>query len=127
MSATSQRNFNGTTLSLGSAAQGQIISMQIEQGGAVIDVYQPGDVVRLMELGIPTAKISVGLRGIAGTNAPVLGAVGAPTITLGNTATLTIPGANWQTMSVSYSGKEDGAWEGSASYSPCPTGDVAGA
>ncbi len=127
MTATAQRNFNGTTFSLGSASQGAIISMQIELGGAVIDVYSPGDLLRLMELGVPTASISIGLRGISQTNVPAQGAVGAPAITLGNTASYTIAGANWQCMAVSWSGKEDGAWEGTAKYAPCPTGDVAGA
>ena len=116
----SQRNFNGTTFALGNATQGKITSMQINQGCAKIDVYEPGDVVRLFELGVPTASVSIGLR-CGNAAAPTLGATGASTITLGSGNTLSIPGANWQCQGVNRSGREDGPWEGTAEYNPCPS------
>lgn len=119
MSNPTQRNFNGTTFTLGGTTQGFITGLTVNRGGAKIDVYQPGDLLRLFELGIPVASISISLRGI-GTQ-PTLGASGAPAVALGNGNTLTIPGTDWQTMSVNFSGREDGAWEGTAEYGPCPS------
>jgi hypothetical protein len=113
---TNQRNFNGTTFSLGNTVQGNIVSMQLQLGAAKIDVYQPGDLVRLMEAGVPTASISIGLRGYS--NVPVEGTKGTPSILLGNGGSVTIPGTTWECMSVQMSGKEDGPWEGTAEYSP---------
>jgi hypothetical protein len=116
---TTQRNFNGTTFALGNTSQGKIISMQITIGGAKIDVYEPGDLVRLMELGIPTQAITIGLRGT--DSQPVQGAKGSPVITLGSGSALTVANTSWMCMGTNLSGREDGAWEGSAEYSPTVT------
>jgi len=110
-----QRNFNGTTLTLGGASQGKITSVALKQGGEKIPVYEPGDLLKLFELGIPDASVSIGLAGVTG---PTLGAVGALAIVLGNGNSLAVPGTTWQCMSVSRSGRSDANWTGDAEYAP---------
>ena len=72
--------------------------------------------MRLFELGIPTFAVTVSLRGF--DHQPTLGTHGTLAITLANGSTLTIPLVSFEIMAVSFSGREDGPWEGSAEYSP---------
>ncbi|MGD0781223.1 MAG: hypothetical protein ABSA30_00025 [Candidatus Aminicenantales bacterium] len=113
---SNQRNFNGSTFLLGNSTQGKITKIEITQGGEKVPVYEPGDLCKLFELGIPDFGLSIGL---AGTTAPTQGASGVPSITLGNGNSLTLPtNSPFQCMKVSLSGQTDGAWSGTAEYAP---------
>ena len=114
---SNQRNFNGTSLLLGGNTQGKIYGMQIMAGGAKIDVFMPGDLARLYELGTPDFGISVDLRGAA---SPAQGATGNMAITLANAAALTVgnSGLLWQCGKTTVRGQYEGFWEGTAEYWP---------
>lgn len=114
---SNQRNFNGTTLSLGNTSQGKIMSLSISVGGAKIDVFEPGDIARLYELGTPDLSLEVGLRG---TSVPVQGATGTLSVTLGNGNSLAVGNSAclWQCGKTSLKGQYEGMWEGTAEYWP---------
>ena len=114
---TNQRNFNGTTLSLGNTSQGKIYGMDISAGGAKINVFEPGDVARLYELGTPDLSLNITLRGTA---VPTQGSTGTLSITLGNGNTLTVGNSSclWQCGKYTLKGQFEGMWEGTAEYWP---------
>ena len=110
-----QRNFNNSTATLGGTSQGKVTKIQLNANGAKIDVFEPGDLCKLYELGTKDYTVSLSL---AGSTPPTLGATGALAITKGDSTTLTVPAVPFQCMSVTTSGSQDGKWEGTAEYAP---------
>ena len=117
---TSQRNFNTSSLTLNSVSQGKITSIRVNCGGAKINVFEPGDLCILYELGTTDFSIEIGLKG---ASSPTLGASGPLAITLGNGSALAVGQGDRESQcgKTTVSGQQEGMWEGTAEYWPSTT------
>jgi len=117
MSNANQRNFNGSTATLAATSLGKITSIDITAGGAKINVFEPGDLAILYELGTLDFSLNLGLKGTA---VPTQGSTGALVITLGNGAALPVgpSGLVWQVGKYTLKGQQEGMWEGTVELWP---------
>jgi hypothetical protein len=56
------RIFNGSTLNFNNAAVGKLIGLQYRSRGTVIDVTEPGDLEKIVEVGLPDNELIANVK-----------------------------------------------------------------
>ena len=96
------RMFNGTTLSFGSSV-GKVTGITFRVAGEVVDVTDPGDAMKLFEVGQNDIEVSIDLNGGA---PPARGTKATPTITWADGSSTPTTG-NWIVTQSQVTGRQN--------------------
>ena len=111
------RMFNGSTLTFNGVAVAKLADCQHKVSGAIIDVTEPGDVMKFYEVGVPDHEVTAKL---AGGTTLAHGATGTLAIVWNNGLTTATPGL-WVVTNGDNGGSQDAPITGNATFKPTPS------